>query len=163
MTFEVIDGVRTIVTGDFAASPDVLYDAFTEPALAARWMWGAGAPNVVAEMDVRVGGRYRISRDAPPNDDSGWPSDTWAIAGVFVEIDPMRKLVYTLHWAGPVGYNQDGSEVLDEAAIVTFDPLDGGTRVTYQHIGIPDDGISAHEHGKAVDATFADLATLIDG
>ncbi len=161
MSFEVVDGIRTIVTHDFGAPPDVLYRAFTDPTEAARWMWGAGAPNVVADMDVRVGGRYRITRDAPPDDDSGWPSDSWAMAGVFVEIDPARRLVYTLHWAGPVGYNQDGSEVLDEAAVVTFDPIDGGTRVRYEHIGIPDDGISAPEHGKAVDATLADLAALL--
>lgn len=163
MSVEVIEGIRAIVCSDFRATPDRLFRAFTEPSEAARWMWGANAPNVHAEMDVRIGGRYRVAKDAPPDDDSGWPSDRWAIAGTFIEIDPPRRLVYTLHWDGPVGYNQTGEIVLDEVAIVTFEASGAGTRVRYEHVGIPDDGVSAIEHGKAIEATLSDLADLIGG
>ena len=162
MSVEVIDGIRVVITREFRAPPERLYRAFTEPADAAAWMWGAGAPNPSAEMDVRVGGRYRVGKDAPADDDSGWGTPRWAISGVFVELDPPRRLVYTLHWEGPVGYNQTGDEVLDEAAIVIIEPVAAGTLVRYEHIGIPDDGISAAEHGKGVDGSFDALAALVE-
>ncbi len=163
MSVEVIDGIKVVVTREFAATPERLYRAFTDAADAAAWMWGAAAPNAAAEMDVRVGGRYRVSKDAPEEDDSGWGTDRWAISGVFVELSPPNRLVYTLHWEGPVGYNQTGDEVLDEAAVVTIEQAGSGTRVVYHHIGIPDDGMSAAEHGKAVAATLDDLAALVEG
>ncbi len=162
MNVEVIDGIRVVVTRDFAAPPERLYRAFTDSAEAAAWMWGSSAPNASAEMDVRVGGRWRVGKDAPPDDDSGWPSDRWAMSGVFVELDPAHRLVYTIHWEGPVGYNQTGGEVLDEAAIVTFRQIATGTRVVFEHVGIPDDGMSAAEHGKGVAATFEDLAAIVE-
>lgn len=163
MSVEVVDGIRVRIVRGFAAPPERLYRAFTDADEAAAWMWGHAAPNPSAEMDVRVGGRYRVGRDAPPDDDSGWPSDRWAFSGVFVELDPPRRLVYTLHWEGPVGYNQSGDEVLDEAVVVTFEPADGGTLLVFEHVGIPNDGWSAAEHGRSVDATFNTLAKLVEG
>ncbi len=153
--------VEAQVVADFAAPPERLWRAFTEPAEMARWWWGKNAPNPSAQIDLRVGGRYRVGKDAPPDDDSGWGTDRWYISGVLVEMAPHERLIFTLHWEGPVGYNQTGDEVLDEAAIVTFEPYDGGTRVVYRHIGIPDDGVSAAEHGRGIAATLADLASLI--
>lgn len=163
MGHEVIDGVRAKVTREFSAAPERMYRAFTDPTEAAAWMWGPSAPNASAEMDLRVGGRYRIGKDAPEDDDSGWPSDRWAWSGVFIELDPPRRLVYTIRWEGPVGYNQTGDEVFDEAAVVTFTPTDRGTLVVFEHIGIPDDDMSAAEHGKAVAQTFETLAELVEG
>ena len=163
MSVEVIDGIRARIIREFAAAPERLYRAFTDPAEAAAWMWGPNVPNPSAEMDLRVGGRYRVSRDAPDGDDSGWPSDRWAFSGVFVELDPPRKIVYTLHWEGPVGYNQTGDEVFDEAVIVTLEPDEAGTLLVFDHIGIPDDGVSAAEHGRSVAVTFDTLAELVEG
>ena len=162
MGVEIVDGVRAVVTREFAAPPERLYRAFTDPVDAAAWMWGRDAPNAAAEMDLRVGGRYSVAKDAPADDDSGWGTDRWAIRGTFIELDPPRRLVYTLHWSGPVGYNQTGDEVLDEAAVVTFEATEAGTRVVYDHIGIPDDGMSATEHGKGLAASFESLALLVE-
>lgn len=125
-------------------------------------MWGNSAPNRSAEIDLRVGGRYRVARDAPDDDQSGWPSSRWAWSGVFVAVEPERRLVYTIHWEAPVGYNQTEDEALDEAATVTFEPTARGTRLVFEHVGIPDDGISAPEHGRSVAATLDDLAKLIE-
>ncbi len=163
MSIDIIGGTRVRVTRDFAASPERLYRAFTHPDEAAAWMWGANAPNPTAEMDVRVGGRYHVAKDAPADDDSGWGTPRWAISGVYVELEPPVRLVFTLHWEGPVGYNQTGDEVLDEVAIVTLEPQDGGTRLVYEHVGIPDDGASAAEHGRGIAGTLDALAVLMDG
>jgi len=162
MAVEIESGINVKITRQFAAGADRVYRAFVDPDQAAVWMWGANAPNPAAVIDFRVGGRYRVRRDAPRDDTTGWGSDEWAISGVYAEIVPDQRLVYTLHWEGPVGYNQTGAEVLDEVAIVEFEPRDGGTLVTYHHIGIPPDGVSAAEHGKGVDGSFDDLAVLLE-
>ena len=70
-------------------------------------------------------------------------------------------MIYTLHWDGPVGYNQNGGEVLDEAVIVEFAGLNDATLLTFRHIGIPPDGVSAAEHSRGVDATFDDLVAFL--
>src|SRR5690242_11697886 len=48
-----------LVTRGFAAPPDRLYRACTEPDLVRRW-WSGGTGEVpVVEVDLRVGGRWR--------------------------------------------------------------------------------------------------------
>jgi uncharacterized protein YndB with AHSA1/START domain len=163
MAVEIDSGINVTITRRFAAPPGRVYRAFVDPDQAAAWMWGANAPNPGAVIDLRVGGRYRVRRDAPVDDDSGWGKDEWAISGVYAEIIPDRRLVYTLHWEGPVGYNQTGDEVLDEVAVVEFAAAEEGTLLTYRHIGIPPDGVSAAEHGKGVDGSFDALANLLEG
>src|SRR5690606_2166694 len=41
----------------FAAPPETLYAAFTDPAVMRRWM------GTKVEADIRIGGRYRIEND----------------------------------------------------------------------------------------------------
>jgi uncharacterized protein YndB with AHSA1/START domain len=49
-----------LVTREFAAPPHLVYRAWTEPDLVRRW-WGGGTGEVaVAEIDLRVGGRWRF-------------------------------------------------------------------------------------------------------
>ena len=162
MAIEIEDDINVKITRTFDAPPGRVYAAFVDPAQAARWMWGAGVRDPRAEIDLRVGGRYRVARAAPDDDTSGWGTDEWAISGVYAEIVPERRLVYTLHWEGPVGYNQTGDEVLDEVAIVEFTAAGDGTFLSYHHIGIPADGVSAAEHGRGVDGSFDALAELLD-
>ena len=47
-----------LVTREFAAAPHQVYRALTEPGAVRRW-WGAGSGVVTAEIDLRVGGRWR--------------------------------------------------------------------------------------------------------
>ena len=112
---------------------------------------------------MRVEGRYSVYTDAKPGDDS-WPGNRWGMAGIYALIDPNRRLVYTVHWDAPAGYNQieDGSPVLDEVLVVDFTDTAEGTLVDMRHVGIPDDGVSAIEHGTGLDATFDDLARLVE-
>lgn len=162
MAIEIEDGINVTITRYLDAPPSRVYRAFVDPTRAAAWMWGANAANPSAVIDLRVGGRYRVRRDAPPDDTSGWRSDEWAMSGVYAEIVPDRRLVYTLHWEGPVGYNQTGAEVLDEVAIVELVADGDGTLLAYHHIGIPPDGVSAAEHGRSVDGSLNALSDLLE-
>ncbi|MGF6754604.1 SRPBCC family protein [Paraburkholderia sp. GAS42] len=73
------------------ASPEKVYGAWTEPAQIAKWMHPAGNDVVHAEMDVRVGGRFRVILHAP----DGEKHD---VSGVYREVVPGERLVFTWAW-----------------------------------------------------------------
>jgi uncharacterized protein YndB with AHSA1/START domain len=127
----------------------------------AAWMWADYAKDCSAKSDLRVGGRYSVYTDSNATAD-GWPRDRIGRLGIYAEIVPEQRLVYTLHWDAPVGYNQKGGVVGDEVMLVTFRPEDDGTVVELRHVGIPDDGVSASEHGRALAAEFDHLAQLVE-
>lgn len=163
MTFSNPDGTQVQVSRRLHAPVARVFRAFTDPDDMARWMWGPLSANTVAAADVRVGGRYSVYIDAAPGMD-GWPGDRWGMAGVYAVVEPDERLVYTVHWDAPVGYNQDpDGPVLDEVLIVDFVSIPEGTLVEMHHVGIPDDGVSAAEHGRGLASTFDDLARLVEG
>ena len=77
-----------------AAPPARVFRACTQPGELAKW-WGPHgftAPNV--ELDVRVGGSYRIAMQPPDG-------DLFHLSGEFREVDPPARLVYTFCWEDP--------------------------------------------------------------
>jgi uncharacterized protein YndB with AHSA1/START domain len=72
----------------------LVFKACTEPGELAKW-WGPRgftAPSV--EIDLRVGGSYRIAMQPPD-------ADLFYLSGEFVEIDPPTRLAYTFRWEDP--------------------------------------------------------------
>jgi hypothetical protein len=62
---EVQDEKGFLVVKDYDAPRALVYKVWTDPALVARW-WGIeGATNPICEMDVRVGGEWRIDMRLP--------------------------------------------------------------------------------------------------
>jgi uncharacterized protein YndB with AHSA1/START domain len=118
--------------------------------------------NCVAESDLRVGGRYSVYMDSNATA-AGWPSDRVGRLGVYVEIVPERRLVYTLHWDAPVGYNQVAGVVSDEVFLIGFAAAGEGTMVEIEHVGIPADSGANVEHGTGLADELAQLARLVDG
>lgn len=143
----------------FDAPIERIYRAFTEPSDLARWIWGAEVKNAVAEVDLRVGGAYSIYIDNPWQEQDG--RERAGMLGLFVVVQPDRRLVYTLHWDADVVYNRGDAVVPDEVVDVTFESEGPGTRVVFRHMGIPDDGHAAPEHKRAVESTFDVLAALL--
>ena len=162
MLVENPDGTQVHASRRFSAPASQLWRAFTDPGDMVAWMWTGYAKNCVAESDLRVGGRYSVYTDSSATDD-GWHTDRIGRLGIYIDIVPEQRLAYTLHWDAPVGYNQQGVVVTDEVMLVTLRPDDEGCVVELRHIGIPDDGVSAVEHGKALAAELASLARLIEG
>src|ERR1700683_2487591 len=79
-----------VVRRTIRATADRLFEAWTRPAQLKQW-WGPEEVECVdAEIDLRLGGRYRIANRLP-NGKILW------IAGVFEVIEPPHRLVYT--WA----------------------------------------------------------------
>lgn len=70
------------------ASRAAVFEAWTTPELVKRW-WGPPPFTCpVAEIDLQVGGRYRLANLGPDG-------QTIWISGAFVHVEPQRQLAYT--------------------------------------------------------------------
>lgn len=155
-------GTQARAARHFAASPHRIWQAFTVPADMAAWMWGSYVSNADATSDLRVGGSYSVYTDSSATKD-GWHSDRIGRLGIYIDVVPESRLAYTLHWDAPVGYNQRGGVVTDEVFLVTLTPDGAGTLLQVDHLGIPDDGVSAIEHGRGLGQELETLAVVIGG
>jgi uncharacterized protein YndB with AHSA1/START domain len=82
--------VTLVVRKTIRASAEALFDAWTEPERLMKWWGPQSVVCIAAEVDLRVGGRYRIANQFPDG------KILW-IAGAFETIERPHKLVYT--WA----------------------------------------------------------------
>lgn len=82
------------LTRRFRARPGKVWAAWTDPEKLIAWFCTAKAKpgSFRAELDVRVGGSYRISFDMA---DSGEYSE---VGGIYREVVPNEKLVFTWAW-----------------------------------------------------------------
>ena len=80
------------LTRRFPVAPEKVWRAWTDPQALKQW-FGPGGPQPVAlaELDLRVGGRFRIAFGGPQGDEH-------LCAGVYREVVPNRKLVFTWSW-----------------------------------------------------------------
>lgn len=130
----------------YAAAPDDVFDAWTNPEVLRRW-WGAGPTIRPAgcDVDLRVGGRYVLRmRD----EQSG---EQHVVGGEYREVERPRRLVYT--WAWQAGPNPGHESVV----AVEFRADGDRTTVVLEHSGLPDEG-SRRRHGEGWRATFESLA-----
>ena len=76
----------------YPVAPEKVWRAWTDPEAVKKW-WGPGPgePVSLAELDVRVGGRFRIVFGGPDG-------KVHECAGVYKEVVPNRKLVFTWSW-----------------------------------------------------------------
>jgi uncharacterized protein YndB with AHSA1/START domain len=77
---------------DFNAPLEMVYRSFTESDLVARWNCGHRYDNISMDIDAREGGvlHHRVR-----SKDTG---DIWTFFGVYQEVRPQEKLVYTFDW-----------------------------------------------------------------
>ena len=116
------DGIILVVRRLIHASAERIFDAWTRPEQLRAW-WG---PRPVtcsgAEVDLRVGGRYRIANAVPDG-------STVVIEGEFREIERPQKLVYT--WR----MGQDPQE--SSLVTVRFEEHGEATEVVIVHEQLP--------------------------
>jgi uncharacterized protein YndB with AHSA1/START domain len=86
-----LDGERTLaltVRKTIDATPEQLFDAWTDPAQLRQWWGPAEVTCSEAEVDLRVGGRYRLANRFPDG------RIVW-ISGEFVRIERPHLLAYS--------------------------------------------------------------------
>jgi uncharacterized protein YndB with AHSA1/START domain len=115
------------------APPAKVWAAITQPEQMVQW-WGPDAgPTLSAVADVRPGGRFSVVFRLLNGDEHN-PT------GIYQEVVPGKKLVFTWEWAGAP----------ERESLVTFrlEPFDGGTQLTLIHERLPDEEArKSHEAG----------------
>ena len=154
-----VDGGSVTINRRFEAPIDRVWRAFTDPDDMASWMWAGMGANARASADVRPGGSYEVAID---HSEAGWEGDTAAKRGVYALVDAPHRLVFTVHWDAPMGYNQQGHCVPSEVVVVTLRSDGDATLMAFEHHGIPDDGVAAPTHEVGIGAEFDHLAALVE-
>ena len=110
--------LEILITREFDAPRQLVYRAWTTPELVRRWWSGHRGRVTSAEIDLRVGGRWRYVMVA----NGGFEV---AFHGEYREIVPDERIVSTEVYELPGASDEDG--VLN---IVTFAQADRGTILT---------------------------------
>jgi len=137
---------RELVTKrTFNAPAHIVFEAWTKPELFRRW-WvpkSMGMSLRSCEMDVRVGGKYRLE----------FQNETMAFFGTYLEVTPPSRLVWTNEESGEGG----------PVTTVTFEEKGGKTLLVMHELYPSKEALDAAGTGAA-DAmveTFAQLDELL--
>jgi uncharacterized protein YndB with AHSA1/START domain len=133
----------------YPVSPEKVWRAWTDAEAVKRW-WGPGPgePVSLAELDVRVGGRFRIVFGGPDG-------KMHECAGVYKEVVPNRKLVFTWHWP---------NSTPERVSLVTivFNDLNGKTELVFTHEQLYDEK-ARDDHKRGWSASLDKLADFFKG
>jgi uncharacterized protein YndB with AHSA1/START domain len=141
-----------VVTRRFAAPPEAVYRAHTDPALVQKWMLGPeGWTMPVCILDPRPGGRIRYE----------WTNSKgqgFYLTGELLELDPPRRIVHVerMHLPDPTPDNH--IETL-------FEPDGNGGTLMIMRMTLPDGAVRAQmlatgmEHG--MEASYVRLENEI--
>ncbi len=108
----------------FRAPRERVFRAWTDRAELAQWF----APSeeysaVVPELELRVGGRYRVEMHHKGG-------KVHSVSGTYQEITPPEKVVFTWRWEGDASAE-------DSLVTVEFHDLGNSTEVTLTHERLP--------------------------
>lgn len=129
----------------FKAAPAKVFAAWTDPQKMMRWM---GPPSIIrcdVENDLRVGGRYHIKMVVP--------GDEHDAQGVYREIVPNEKVVFTWAW----------KTTLERVSLVTvtIKPDGDGSLMTLHHEQFFDEA-ARDNHNKGWTAIMDRLAQFVE-
>jgi uncharacterized protein YndB with AHSA1/START domain len=125
----------------FDAPRELVWKAWTDPEMYAKWWGPRGFTGTVRELDVRVGGRF-LGAMTSPDFNEGRP--IWS-TGVYQEVIPLERIVSTDSFAdengnvvSPSEYGMPDDFPREMRVIVTLqDSGDGKTKLTLRHEGMP--------------------------
>jgi uncharacterized protein YndB with AHSA1/START domain len=132
---------EVVVTRTFNAPARIVFEAWSNPELFKRW-WiprSLGMSLRSCEMDVRLGGTYRLE----------FEPDGMAFFGTYREVTPPSRLVWT---------NEEGGEG-GSVTTVTFEERHGKTLVVLRELYSSKEALDAAGTGAA-DATVETFAQL---
>jgi uncharacterized protein YndB with AHSA1/START domain len=135
-----------VVTRSFHAPVRLVFEAWTRAELFQRW-WvpkSIGLTLLSCELDVRVGGTYRLVFAAEPQ--------PMAFHGRYLEVVPHSRLVWTNEEAGPDG----------QVTTVTFEEKAGRTLVVMHELYPTKEALEQSAGSTdAMDETFKQLDDLL--
>lgn len=142
----VESGTTLRIARTYAASPEEIFEALTDPKTLTRWFAPSEEFDVyVDRFDARVGGRYRIEMRHQDG-------DVHTAVGTIREIDRPSRLVYTWTW--------EGGEMGDTLVTWALSGVDEGTELTLTHEQFPDEE-SRSQHMQGWTAMAVRLETVL--
>ena len=112
---------QILITREFDAPRHLVYEAWTTPELVRRWWHANRGEMTIAEIDLRVGGKWRYVMVAEGGFEVGFH-------GEYREIVPNERIVSTEVYEGlPEGVTEEEGSTLNTA---TFSEADGRTTLT---------------------------------
>jgi len=141
----VLEMRRTIRT-----SRQKAFAAWTDPSLLRQWFAVAeGFTTPLAEVDLKVGGRYRLGMKAPGD------NPLLIVGGVYQEILPPERLVFTWQWE-----SADPNEP-ETLVTVEFHEGTGGTEIILTHERFTN-GSQRDKHGEGWVGCLDHLERLLE-
>jgi uncharacterized protein YndB with AHSA1/START domain len=127
------------------APPERVFKAWTTPEDLTRWHAPAPLTCVLAEVDLRVGGRYRFHMRHPDGTE-------FRVSGTYRVIDPPRRLTYS--WR-----SEHERDVPETFVTIECIPQGTGTELVLTHEGfLTEERRLSHEHGWT--AIFSQIGGL---
>jgi uncharacterized protein YndB with AHSA1/START domain len=145
-TVERISDVELVVTHTVDAPARLVFEAWTKAELFRQW-WvpkSFGLDLVACEMDVRVGGQYRLA--------FLHEGSTMEFFGTYVEVVPDSRLVWT--------NEEDGGQTV---TTVTFSETDGKTRLSVSNLYPSKEALEADGSTGALPESLGQLDELLVG
>jgi len=101
------------------ARPEKVYAAWTDPEKIIRWFGRSDAKpgSFQAEIDARIGGRYRVSFSTA--------DEYYEVGGIYREVVPNQKLVFSWAW--------HSTPERESQVTVSLQPDGDGTLLTLHH------------------------------
>lgn len=132
----------------FPAPRERVFQAWTDPEQVKKWFGPKGCTCPEAELDLRVGGRYRFVLEEPDG--------RHIVTGEYVEISAPERLVFTWKWEHSP---KDSPETL---VTVEFLPKGDGTEMVLTHERFPAEDLrDLHDQGWT--SSMECLAELLAG
>jgi uncharacterized protein YndB with AHSA1/START domain len=110
------DGGDLTFERTFDAPRERVWKAFTDPEQIPRWWGRHGTTTIVAEMDVRPGGKWRYLNRASDREEI-------AFYGEYLEVDPPRGFKWTFM------FDVDGAGPMGGPETFILEEVDGKTKV----------------------------------
>jgi uncharacterized protein YndB with AHSA1/START domain len=127
------------------APPAKVFAAWTDPEKMKRWMGPGEIKAARAEVDPRVGGRYRIVMHAPNGEE-------YDVGGVYREVVANEKLVFTWAW--------QSTPERESLVTLLLKPDGDGTLLTLTHEQFSDEE-SRDNHKQGWNSTLDKLESFV--
>ena len=128
-----------------AAPAAKVFNAWTDPEKIKRWFGPQEAEVLLAESDARVGGQYRIVARSTDGEEHH-------VSGVFREVVPNEKLVFTWAWRS--------TPERESLVTVELKPDGTGTLLTLTHEQFFDEA-ARDRHRRGWDGTLDRLERMV--
>ncbi len=115
-----------VVSRIFKAPRELVWKAWTDPYHAKHWWGPPMCPAIEMHMDLRVGGAWRHCLQSAEDGSHLWQH------GVFKEIVPPERLVFTFTWDNNKYVEFPNADMM---VAITFEESNEGTLVTLRQTG----------------------------